>query len=55
MSRRTAEVSRAVKEARERVRLLVLKGRGTRDLTFEQQQSIVERGKTYGDDGRAFE
>lgn len=55
MSKRTAEASRAVKEAWERERLLVLEGNGTRDWTEEQQRSIIDLGKAYGDDGKAFE
>lgn len=55
MSRRTAEATKAVREAWERERLLVLKGEGTRDWTLEQQQSIIDKGKAYDDDGKAFE
>ena len=55
MSRRTAEANKAVREAWEKERLLVLKGEGTRDWTQEQQQSIIDKGKAYDDDGKAFE
>ena len=55
MSKRTAEANRAVKEAWERERLLVLEGKGTRNWTEEQQRSIIDLGKAYGDDGKAFE
>lgn len=55
MSRRTAEASRAVKDAWERERRLVLKGKGTRDWVPEQQQAIVDKGRAYDNDGRAFQ
>lgn len=55
MSRRTSEASKAVKEAWEKERQLVLEGKGTRDWTLEQQQAIIERGKAYDENGKAFE
>lgn len=55
MSRRTSAASKAVREAWEKERELVLIGKGTRDWTPEQQRSIIETGKAYDDDGRAFE
>ena len=48
MSKRTAEANRAVKEAWERERLLVLEGKGTRNWTEEQQRSIIDLGKAFG-------
>lgn len=33
----------------------MLKGKGTRDWTPEQQKDLSERGKAYDDDGKAFE
>ena len=55
MSRRTSEASKAIREAWEKERELVLEGKGTRDWTPEQQQSIIDKGKAYDDDGKAFE
>ncbi|MBR3814737.1 MAG: hypothetical protein IKK38_12810 [Spirochaetaceae bacterium] len=55
MSNRTAEASKAIREAWEREKELVLSGKGTRDWTPEQQKDILERGKAYDEDGKAFE
>lgn len=55
MSRRTSEASKAIREAWENEQRLVLDGRGTRDWTREQQQSIIDKGKVYDEDGRSFE
>ncbi len=55
MSRRTSEASRAVREAWEKEKFLVLQGKGTRDWTKEQQQSIIDFGKAYDENGKAFE
>ncbi len=55
MSRRTSEASKAVREAWQKEQKLVSDGKGTRDWTVEQQQDIIEKGKAYDDDGRAFE
>ena len=55
MSRRTSEASKAVREAWQKEQKLVSDGKGTRDWTAEQQQDIIEKGKAYDDDGRAFE
>lgn len=63
MPRRTAEASRAVREAWIREQELVADGKGTRDWTPEQQKEILERGKAYYhsddpddvNDGKAFE
>lgn len=55
MSRRTSEANKAVREAWEYEQQLVLKGKGTRDWTPEQQQSILKKGRAYDDDGKAFE
>lgn len=55
MSRRTADANRAIREAWEREKQLVLEGKGTRDWTPEQQQSIIDKGKAYDTNGRAFE
>lgn len=55
MSRRTAEASRAVKEAWEKERQLVLEGKGTRNWSSDQQKEILEKGKAYDSNGKAFE
>ena len=55
MSRRTAEANKAIRLAWEQEKERVLEGKGTRDWTPEQQKDIVERGKAYDADGRAFE
>lgn len=55
MSNRTASASRAVNKAWERERQLVLENKGTRDWTPEQQQAIIDKGRAYDDNGRAFE
>lgn len=55
MSSRTAGANRAIREAWENEKRLVLEGKGTRDWTDEQQRQIHEKGKAYDDLGRAFE
>lgn len=55
MSNRTASAQRAVREAWENEKRLVLEGRGTRDWTDEQQKQIAKKGRAYDDRGRAFE
>lgn len=55
MSKRTSEALKAIRQAWEKEQALVLEGKGTRDWTPEQQISIVEQGKAYDDDGRAFD
>lgn len=55
MSKRTSEASKAVRKAWEKERQLVLQGEGTRDWTREQQKDIIEIGKAYDNDGKAFE
>lgn len=54
MSRRTAEASKAIREAWENEQTRVAEGKGTRDWTPEQQQSILDLGKAYDEDGKAF-
>ncbi len=54
MSRRTAEASKAIREAWENEQIRVAEGKGTRDWTPEQQQSILDLGKAYDEDGKAF-
>lgn len=55
MSNRTSEANKAIALAWAKERQLVREGKGTRDWTPEQQLNILERGKAYGDDGKAFE
>ena len=55
MSRRTAGANRAIREAGENEKRLVLEGKGTRDWTDEQQKQIAQKGKAYDGQGRAFE
>ena len=54
MSRRISEANKAVRKAWENEQQLVFEGKGTRDWTPEQQQSIIDKGKAYDDEGRAF-
>ena len=55
MSRRTAEANRAVLEAWEHEQSLVMDGKGTREWSQEQQKDILDRGKAYDENGKAFE
>ena len=55
MSRRTAEASKAIRQAWQKERERVLLGKGTRDWTPEQQQDIIDKGKAYDADGKSFE
>lgn len=54
MSRRTSEANKAIRIAWQQEQERVLEGKGTRDWTPEQQQDIIEKGKAYDDDGKAF-
>ena len=53
--KRTSETSKAVREAWQRERTLVMNGAGTRDWTPKQQRSILLHGKAYGSEGKAFQ
>lgn len=55
MSRRTAESQKAIREAWEKEQELVKQGKGTRNWTPEQQKDILEKGKAYDENGKAFE
>ncbi len=55
MSRRTADASKAIRLAWEKEQQRVLGGEGTRDWTEKQQQDIIDRGKAYDEDGKAYE
>lgn len=54
MSKRTFEANKAILAAWEKEQDLVREGKGTRDWTQEQQQDILDRGKAYDEDGKAF-
>ena len=49
------ERNKAVREAWNREQELVKEGKGTREWTPEQQRDILEKGRAYDDDGKAFE
>ena len=55
MSRRTAESNKAILVAWNKEQELVQEGKGTREWTPQQQQNILEKGKAYDDNGKAFE
>ncbi len=55
MRRQSVEANKAIAEAWEREQQLVKEGKGTRDWTPEQQKQILEKGKAYDEDGKAFE
>lgn len=55
MSRRTAESNKAILVAWIKEQELVKEGKGTREWTPQQQKDILERGKAYDDNGKAFE
>ena len=56
-SRRTAEADKAIRLAWKREQELVQQGKGTRDWSEEQQQTILdpEKGRAYDNKGRAFQ
>lgn len=55
MSNRTSEANKAIATAWENEKALILRGQGTRDWSLEQQIDILNRGKAYDEDGKAFE
>lgn len=55
MSRRTSESNKAILAAWNKEQELVREGKGTRDWTPEQQQDILDKGKAYDENARAFE
>lgn len=55
MSRRTAESNKAILAAWDKEQELVQEGKGTREWTHQQQQDILDKGKAYDDNGKAFE
>lgn len=55
MSRRTSDASKAIRLAWEKEQKLILNGEGTRDWNQKQQQDIIDKGKAYDEEGKAFE
>ena len=55
MSNRTQGADKAIREAWKQEQELVRQGQGTRDWTPQQQRDILERGKAYDTNGKAFE
>ena len=55
MSRRTSEANKAICKAWNAEQQLVQEGKCTRDWTPEQQKDILEKGKAYDENGKAFE
>lgn len=55
MSNRIAQANKAIRLKWEEEQQLVKEGKGTRDWTKEQQKDILERGKAYDENGKAFE
>ena len=55
MSQRTSEANKAIEEAWEKEHDLVLEGKGTRDWTPDQQKDILNKGKAYDENSKAFE
>lgn len=55
MSRRTSAANKAITKAWENEQNYVLEGKGTREWSPEQQQDILNKGKAYDENGRAFE
>ena len=49
------ERNKAVREAWNKEKELVQEGKGTREWTPEQQQDILEKGRAYDENGKAFE
>ena len=55
MSRRTSEADKAIRQAWKNEQDLVREGKCTRDWTPDQQRDILENGKAYDENGKAFE
>ncbi|WP_346683687.1 teneurin-3 [Anaerostipes butyraticus] len=55
MSNRTAQANKAVNQAWLNEQKLVSEGKGTRDWNPKHQNEILERGRAYDDDGKAFQ
>lgn len=55
MSNRTAQANKAVNQAWLNEQKLVGEGKGTRDWNPKHQNEILERGRAYDDDGKAYQ
>ena len=55
MSRRTSAADKAIRDAWKNEQNLVREGKCTRDWTPDQQRDILEKGKAYDENGKAFE
>lgn len=55
MSNRTSKASKAIREAWENEKKLVLEGKGSRDWTREQQQSIIDYCVAYDSNSKVLE
>lgn len=55
MSNRTVQANKAVNRAWLNEQRLVSEGKGTRDWNPKHQNDILERGRAYDDDGKAFQ
>jgi hypothetical protein len=55
MSNRTANANKAISARWAEEQQLLNEGKGTRDWTSDQQRDILDRGKAYDDNGKAFE
>ena len=54
MSNRTQQSYKAIRDAWKKESSLVKEGKGTRDWTPEQQKQLLDRGKVYDEEGKAF-
>lgn len=55
MSQRTAQANKAVEAAWKKEQKRVKEGKGTRDWSQQEQKDILEKGKAYDEDGKAYE
>ena len=55
MSVRTQKANKAVSDAWKREAELVNQGKGTREWSIQEQNDIIERGKAYDMDGKAYQ
>ncbi len=55
MSERTSKANNAIRLAWENERKLVMEGKGTRNWIPDQQKDILEYGKAYDENGKAFQ
>ena len=55
MSNRTSKANRAIRGAWENEKKLILEGKGSRNWTREQQQSIIDFGVAYDENNKALE